>query len=331
MLNNGRHNGVSVNPKVSVCMPTYNYARYLPEAIESVLKQNYTDYEFIIIDDCSTDNSVEVIRSYANKDRRISLIINECNLGQAKNLNKCLNHAQGEYIKFVFSDDFLISDRALERLVSVLDQDPDIALVTTARYFVDEKSNILETLSEYEASIVCIGTEVVRDCLLEQKNKIGEPTSVLFRKKHAKRGFNENYNQNVDMEMWFHILEQGKFAYIHEPLCSFRTHSNQQTKLNVEKGTHFADLFRIWNDYNQKPYVRFSLVRRAYAAYFPAFEIWKFYKKYHRITLHTAINKIHSQFGIAKFVVLFPVFRIYRTHMSIKRRVRKLMRPLIQS
>ncbi|HIK58508.1 MAG TPA: glycosyltransferase family 2 protein, partial [Nitrospinaceae bacterium] len=68
-------------PKVSVCIPTYNYAKYLPEAIESVLKQSYDNYELIIVDDCSTDNSANVINEYAKKDQRIVFKNNDHNLG----------------------------------------------------------------------------------------------------------------------------------------------------------------------------------------------------------------------------------------------------------
>lgn len=305
-------------------MPTYNCSRYLPEAIESVLRQSYADYEFIIIDDCSTDNSAELIRNYARKDKRITLIVNEHNLGQAKNLNLCLKHARGEYIKFIFSDDFLAADDVLERLVSVLEKDRDIALVATARYLIDEKSNILGVLTEYEGAMICAGTDVIRDCLLEQKNKVGEPTAVMFRRKQAERGFNENYNQNVDWEMWLHLLEQGKFVYIHEPLCSFRTHSDQQTKLNVQRGSHFADLFRIWQDYGRRSYLDFTFMQRTYVTYCPAFEIWKFFKKYHKITLRAALEKIQIQFGITRFIALYPVYRVYKTNLSVMRHLKKI-------
>jgi glycosyltransferase involved in cell wall biosynthesis len=311
-------------------MPTYNCSRYLPEAIESVLRQSYSDFEFIIIDDCSTDNSVELIGKYVEKDKRITLRVNERNVGQAKNLNLCLNHAKGDYIKFVFSDDVLVSDKSLEKLVSVLDKDHKVALVTTARYLIDEKSNILKMLSEYEETITCSGTDIIKECLLEQKNKIGEPTAVLFRRKYAVRGFNEKYNQNVDWEMWLHILEQGKFAYIHEPLCSFRTHPNQQTKLNVKKQVHLIEPFYLLQDYGKKPYINFSVAKRTYIEYVPAFEIWKYYKKYRRITMRSALEKIHVQYGIAKFFVLYPMYKLYKGYLSAMRRISKFAKRCLQ-
>src|SRR5512143_1505875 len=146
-------------PKVSVCMPNYNFAQYLPEAIESVLKQSYTNYEFIIIDNCSTDNSADIIKRYAESDSRIQFSVNKYNIGMVNNLNLCLKKAQGDYIKFLFSDDMLASDKAVERMVSILDSDQEIALVATSRYLIDDRSNIKKVISEYQEKKEYVGTE----------------------------------------------------------------------------------------------------------------------------------------------------------------------------
>jgi glycosyltransferase involved in cell wall biosynthesis len=313
-----------MNIKVSVCMPNFNSARYLSEAIESVIKQSYTDFEFLIIDDCSTDESLEIINKYAEKDPRIVVRVNDINVGQAKNLNLCLKYARGDYIKFVFSDDMLFSADAIKRMVDVLDADDDVALVSSARYSIDDASTIRRILSEYSEDVKCEGRDVIRDCLFTQKNKIGEPTVVMFRERLAKRGFNEKYNQNVDWEMWFHILEQGEFVYLNEPLCSFRTHSNQQTMLNVEKQIHLMEPFYLLQDYENKSYINLSKLQRMYMCYLPAFEIWKFYKKYHKITMRSAFEKVHRHYGLFKFIFLYPMYKLYKAHLSVKRRISRL-------
>src|SRR3974377_931912 len=100
------------SPKVSVLVPTYNYARYLPEAIESVLEQDFQDFEVLISDDCSTDGSAEVIARYAAKDSRIRFKIHPANLGMVENWNWCLSEARGDYIKFLFGDDRLAGREA---------------------------------------------------------------------------------------------------------------------------------------------------------------------------------------------------------------------------
>jgi glycosyltransferase involved in cell wall biosynthesis len=314
-----------MNVKVSVCMPNYNGARYLPEAIESVLKQRYSDFEFLIIDDCSTDGSLEIINKYAKKDPRIVVRVNDVNVGQTKNLNLCLKHARGEYIKFVFSDDVLNSSEVIERMVDILDANDDVALVSSARYLIDENSTIRGILSEYKEDFEDDGKTVITDCLFSQKNKVGEPTVAMFRKAYAARGFREQFTVNLDWEMWLHILEQGNFVYISEPLCSFRMHANSQTALNEKKPTRwFAEHFNLLRDYGSKPYVHLSRLQRTYMGYLPAFEIWRFYKKFHRISLRTALQEIQSNYGVLRFCCLYPMYKLYKMVLSVKKRISRL-------
>jgi glycosyltransferase involved in cell wall biosynthesis len=298
-------------------MPTYNSSPYLQEAIESVLKQRYTDYEFIIVDNCSTDDTVDIINRYAASDRRIQLSVNSSNIGPVNNLNVCLQKSQGEYIKYLLSDDVLSSDVALERMVSILDADDDISLVATARSIIDQHSNIIKISSEYKEKIGYAGTEIIQDCLVEQKNKIGDPSGVMFRRKHAIRGFNGKYRQAVDLEMWFHILEQGNFAYIHEPLCSFREHPDQQTKKNISNRISLIDEpFLLLQTYAAKPYLAVSRVRREFMLYTPVYSIWKMYKK-KMISKGLLVDKIKAHYSLTKFIVLYPLFKAYRVYYKI--------------
>ena len=115
-------------PKISVLMSTYNDAEYIREAVESILKQSFTDFEFLIIDDVSSDNTVDIISSF--KDPRIKLIRNEVNRGLTCNLNVLLEMAKGEYIARMDGDDISHPDR-FEKQVKYLDQNPDVYLVGT--------------------------------------------------------------------------------------------------------------------------------------------------------------------------------------------------------
>lgn len=108
-------------PKVSVCIDSFNYGRFLPEAIQSVLDQTFQDYELIIADDCSTDDSVAIARKYAERDRRVRVEIASANRGMVKNRNACLALANGEFVKWLHADDFLCSRDALARMVAALD------------------------------------------------------------------------------------------------------------------------------------------------------------------------------------------------------------------
>ncbi len=102
------------SPKVSVCIDSFNYGRFLPEAIESVLGQSFQDFEVIISDDCSTDDSFAIAQRYAERDDRIRAMQNAHNLGMVKNRNAGLALARGEYVKTLHADDFLCSPEALE-------------------------------------------------------------------------------------------------------------------------------------------------------------------------------------------------------------------------
>lgn len=311
-----------MGPTVSICMPTYNQARFLPEAIESVLGQSYQDFEFIIIDDHSTDASAEIIGRYAASDPRILFRVNDRNAGLVRNWNNCLALARGEYIKYLFGDDLLSTTRALEQYVMALDGNPDVVLVASSRYHIDEHSNVLNVVSDYMGARVSEGPPVIIDSLIDQQNNIGEPSAVIFRRRNAVRGFHEQYRQIVDLEMWFHLLEQGKFAYIDEPLCSFRLHPDQATKRNFEEGLYLDDSSHLLRDYAGKPYVRISRFKRAFMHFAPAYGIWKLYKKHGRISRSTALENIRDRYGFRPlvFIAFKPLFRMYKYYRRYAKR-----------
>jgi glycosyltransferase involved in cell wall biosynthesis len=243
-------------PKISVLVPTYNYARYLPEAIDSVLAQDFRDVEILISDDGSTDGSAEVIARYAAKDRRIRFQVHSVNLGMVHNWNWCLSEARGEYVKFVFGDDMLASPQALTKLVELLESSTSAVLAASARYVVDEHSKVIEIWDDFGRPGSHRGTDVIAGCLNEDRNLIGEPSVVLFRRRDATRGFNPRYRQIVDQEMWFHLLEKGEFAFTSEPLCCFRKHPTQQTEVNAPGQIGVWEAMRLFAEHYSKPYLR---------------------------------------------------------------------------
>lgn len=216
-------------PKVSVCIDSFNYGRFLPEAIESVLKQSFQDFELIIGDDCSSDDSLQIARNYAGKDSRIVIDAAAANRGMIKNRNACLSLARGEYVKWLHADDFLYSRDALSRMVAVLDRNHAVGLAASARQMVNEQSHPGDVWSGFDRERPIAGTTVIRRCLFEQRNLIGGPSAVMFRRALSGRGFDEDFFVMADLEMWFHLLEQGCFAYLREPLCAVRVHPRQQT------------------------------------------------------------------------------------------------------
>ena len=112
-------------PKVSILMPVYNSAEFLREAIESMLSQSFKDFEFLIVDDGSTDGSAGILAEYVEKDSRIRIIRNEKNQGIVYSLNRGLKECTGEYIARMDSDDIALKER-LDKQIAVLDKNPDI-------------------------------------------------------------------------------------------------------------------------------------------------------------------------------------------------------------
>ncbi len=118
------------HPRISVIMPLYNAEKFVAESIESILGQTFQDFELIIINDCSTDNSWEVACSYAKQDSRIHLLQNETNQGAADTRNRGLDIAQGDFITFMDADDLIAAER-FERLLAYFNQHPEVDLCGT--------------------------------------------------------------------------------------------------------------------------------------------------------------------------------------------------------
>lgn len=232
---------MSATPKISVLIPTYNYARYLPEAINSVLTQEFRDYELLIVDDGSADNSVQVAQAFCSRDARIKFSVNQTNLGMVRNWNYCLEQARGEYIKFLFGDDRLCGTQALGKLAALLDRHPSATLASSARVILDEHSKVVNIWRPLPAGCHK-GKQIITACLMKNgQNVIGEPSAVMFRKTGAGRGFAPSLKQIVDIEMWFHLLEKGDLAYTREPLCAFRVHADQETARNTVSGVAWQE------------------------------------------------------------------------------------------
>ncbi len=235
-------------PKVSVLIPTYRYARYLTEAVESVLAQDFADFELIISDDCSDDGSREILEAYASRDPRIRIQIHGKNVGMVQNWNWCLGAARGEFVKYVFGDDRLAQHDALGKLVLMLETNPAAALASSARNLIDEHSVVIGRMDGFSTPGVHDSGETIYQCLA-RGNIIGEPSAVIFRRAAAARGFSTAYGQLVDLEMWLHLLQKGPLALSSEALCDFRRHPLQQTETNRKSQIDRIETLRLMLDY----------------------------------------------------------------------------------
>lgn len=210
---------------VSVCIPTYKGEATIGAAIQSVLAQSFADFELIVIDDGSPDNTRAVVESYS--DPRLVYLRNERNLGPEGNWNRCLEVAQGRYFKLLPHDD-LLHPRCLERQVAVLDSDQDerIALVFSARDVIGPDGRVLIKRRGYRGLTegTVAGNLAMGACVRRGTNLFGEPGAVLFRKALADRigAFDATNPYVIDLDYWFRLLAHGDAYYCAESLASFR-------------------------------------------------------------------------------------------------------------
>jgi len=220
------------SPMVTVMMPVYNGMTYLSEAIESILNQTFTDFEFLIIDDASTDNSTDIIKGYG--DNRIRLIENSKNFGQAKSMNKGLSLARGKYIARMDQDDVSASKR-LDKQTKILDHSPQLGLVSTNCYLIDGTGEVYGRLNDnLMLGQTLSGGQV--EWNLFWGNPIVHP-SVMFRTKLVRNlsGYAENYTYHVeDYILWLRLLKKARIVILGEPLFYLRKHDLNATLVNFE-------------------------------------------------------------------------------------------------
>jgi glycosyltransferase involved in cell wall biosynthesis len=202
-------------PKISVIMPAYNSANYIAEAIQSILTQTVSDFELIIIDDGSTDNTCKIAEAFS--DARIRIIKNQTNLGIVRTINRGLSEAAGEYIARMDADDSSYNDR-FARQIDYMEKNPDCSVLGT--WFV---------LSSGE--IVChpITHQGIKDMLLIKDCAIGHPT-VMIRSNVFKDGgvrYPRKFPHAEDYALWCLLIDKYQFANIPEPLLWYRIHPQQ--------------------------------------------------------------------------------------------------------
>jgi len=239
---------------LSICIPTYNGGAYLEACLESVCKQTYTDFEILVCDDCSSDNTIEIIKDFQKKDARIKLFVNEKNLGLVGNWNRCIELAKGEWVKFIFQDDF-ISSTCLQSMLQVTD-DKTQMVVCEREYLFEEGTSdeikgfydVVPRLHQFFGNEEAQYVSANQLSLLINKyfpaNFIGEPTSIMFRKSIADVVglFNPKIAQLCDLEYCLRIGTRDGFIYIPDKFVSFRVHGAATSQKNGSE-KYFASVF----------------------------------------------------------------------------------------
>lgn len=207
---------------ISVIICTYNRADLLPKAIASVLSQSYQDFELIIIDDASTDNTRNVIQD----DSRIKYYKNEKNLGISKSRNLGVSLSSGEYIAMLDSDDYWLDNNKLQKQLDLISGDNKIGLVGTGIVLVDEQG------SKIKEDIFETSDDLIRQRIL-LKNQFAQ-SSVLFRKE-AFSSYDESLVVCEDLDLWLKVGKQFKLANLQEPLTAYLVHSGGISKASKKR------------------------------------------------------------------------------------------------
>jgi len=237
-------------PKVSVIVPNYNHERFLEKRIQSVLDQTYQDFELIILDDASPDNSKQVIENFLG-DQRIRTIYNQTNSGSTfKQWNKGICEAKGEYIWLAESDDYA-DECLLAELVAKLEQYPNVGIAQCQSWQIDEHDNILCSMADSTADLnetrwqqdfVNNGKDECNKYLIVRCT-IPNASAVLIRKSIYDQvgGADEKLRLCGDWMLWAKMLLISDIAFVGKPLNYFRTHSNtvrsnsERNALNIEE------------------------------------------------------------------------------------------------
>lgn len=240
-------------PLISVCIPVYNGAKFVGEALESVLAQSYENFEIIINDDHSNDDSYAIILSY--NDSRIRVERNEKNAGAEVNWNRVLSMAKGKYIKLFHQDDCLDKDCLKEQML-VLENDPTLSFTFCSRDIVNQKSRKIMLRRYKTYSHKCDSGDILRRSVVTASNLIGEPSSVLFRKEFSDMigGFDGDIPYLIDMDYWVRLMQKGSAYYIDKPLSTFRiSNKSWSSVLSGQQGRQFVQFInKIRNVYGFK-------------------------------------------------------------------------------
>lgn len=236
---------------VSVCVPTFNGSEFLKESIESILNQTYRNLDILVIDDKSSDETCDIVKSYMDHDERIRLIKNRENIGLVRNWNKCIQQSNGEWIKFHFQDD-MMNPNTIEKMM-LMASDKKMNLILTDREYIFEKgvdrkylSSLSKLSDQFKEDTIVTPIQIFK--LIEEKsiehNFLGEPILGLFHSDLIGRlgDFDEGLYQIVDFEFWLRIMCNEEVGFIPEKLHQFRIHKQSQGAKNMSKpGVNILD------------------------------------------------------------------------------------------
>ena len=230
--------------KISIITPSYNQGHFIEKTILSVINQEYPDFEYIIIDGNSTDETINIIKKYENN---IDYWISEADTGQTHAINKGLKKANGDIITYINSDDVYVKG-AFHKVVKFFDENPGVGIVYGDVQIIDQHSRVLRNRKE-------IAFDLLMAKLIGFGILIPQPATFWRKEVTEKIGlFDETNNFTMDQDYWYRASKYFKIKHIPEILAQFRIHEQSKTNINLsQKNTayykhHLKDLERFYNE-----------------------------------------------------------------------------------
>ena len=213
-------------PLLTVLMPVYNAEKFLAESINSILSQTYSNFEFVILDDASTDNSLKIIKAYAKEDKRIKVLINNKNQKTAKSRNILLKKTTTEFIAWMDADD-VSSPHWLQTQMDFLKQNPKIDVVSCHWDFFGDREFILKR--------PFLDSQIKSAFLLDCTFGTGGSMIKMKKIRANKIFFNEQLESAEDYDYWVKSFSVLSFAAVDKILYRYRIHNAQESETNKEK------------------------------------------------------------------------------------------------
>jgi cellulose synthase/poly-beta-1,6-N-acetylglucosamine synthase-like glycosyltransferase len=217
-------------PKVTVCLPTFNRAHYLPQALSSVLTQSFQDFEVLVSDNCSSDDTSGYMATVT--DSRVRYIRNAVNIGLFPNMNQCIEQARGEYVCILHDDD-LYAPHFLEREVRMMEAHPSVGFIHTAAYQIDATGRRLGLYRSYPTDCVRPSGEEFVSYLAG--HNVWFATVMVRRELYRQVGGYDPAFLCSDFGMWLRLALRADIGYIAEPLAAIRLHSARLTSTMLPK------------------------------------------------------------------------------------------------
>ena len=245
-------------PLVSICIPAYNAALTIKQTLDSVLKQTYSNIEVLVVDNCSTDNTKEIVRSFA--DVRLKLIENEVNIGAWPNCDRCIELATGEYIAIYHADDVYESEM-VQKQVEFLQTNAQAGVVLTAARLIDEQSKPIKLCSVpakvLNANNTYTFSQLIKG-ILHHSNFLFCPSAMVrssIYKNEIVSWRGDLFASSADLDVWLRIASHHLVGILPIPLLNYRI-SSHQWSAQVRRTTERADFFKVMDFYLQQAQVQ---------------------------------------------------------------------------